>query len=156
MLLRPHGVDSYQRALTKILDGLTYQDLRSLVHNAGSLAADKLSHKICLISRNNRYEISDDVNVQLITKFVESQLVICLRNLQFEEQIDLYNRFACSPSARGMTGPLFEAYCQLRFQTEIFIPMVRLPDSETKPTRGVRPTEKKKAVEAVPERDYRH
>ena len=103
-----------------------------------------------------QYEISDDVNVQLITKFVESQLVICLRNLQFEEQIDLYNRFARSPSARGMTGPLFEAYCQLRFQTEIFIPMVRLLDSETKPTCGVRPTEKKKAVEAVPERDYRH
>src|SRR5882762_7656927 len=97
---------------------------------------------------------------QAITKLVESQLVVCLRNLQIKDQIELYNYFARLPTARHMTGPLFEAYCQLRFQTEIsleFIPMVRLPDPEPKPkpTRGVKPTKKRKVVDAVPEHDYR-
>jgi hypothetical protein len=115
----------------------------------GSLAADNLSHKIYLISQD---KISDNVNVQPMTKFVESQLVICLWNLQ----IKLYNHFTHLPSARLMTGPLFKAYCQLCFQTEIslkFICMVQLPDPEPKLTCGVRPTKKRKVVEAVPKED---
>jgi hypothetical protein len=99
---------------------------------------------------------------QAITKLVESQLVVCLRNLQIKDQIELYNYFARLPTARHMTGPLFEAYCQLRFQTEIaleFIPMVRLPDPEPKPkpkpTREVRSNKKRKVVKAVPGEDYR-
>lgn len=151
-LLQPHGIDSYQCALNEILAGLTSQDLKTSVVNMGSLAADKLSHTICLISRKNRDELSDNVNVQPITKFVESQLVICLRNLQIKDQIELHNRFTRSPSAKRMTGPLFEAYCQLRFQTEIsleFISMVRLPDPDPKPkpTREVRPNKKRKVPE---------
>jgi hypothetical protein len=64
-LLRPCGIDSHKRALNVILAGLTSQDLKSLVGNMGSLAADKLSHKICLISRNNRDEISDETHYKI-------------------------------------------------------------------------------------------
>jgi len=77
-LLRPGGIDSYKRSLTTILAGLTSQQLMGMVVNSGDLAADNVSHNICLISRNNRDEMSDDVNVRPITKSVESRLVVCL------------------------------------------------------------------------------
>jgi len=46
----------------------------------GTLAADKISHKIAL-SAKEQDEISDDMNVQPITKLVESQLVVWSSNL---------------------------------------------------------------------------
>jgi hypothetical protein len=158
-LMRPGGIDAHNDTLNSILAGLTSQQLMDLVDNSGALAADKVSHKICLISRNGD-QMSGKVNVQPITKFVESRLVVCLRNLQIKDQIQLYNRFARVPAARRMTGPLFEAHCQLRFQTQIsleFISMVRLPDPDPKPepTRKARPTKKRKVVDGVLEKGCR-
>lgn len=76
--LSQHGINSYQCGLNEILAGLGSQDLKSLVVNMGtrSLAADKPHHwhTICLISRKNRDELSDNVNVQPITELSNRNL----------------------------------------------------------------------------------
>lgn len=149
----PDDIERYRQTIKTTLRELTAREFQTLVKNSGNLSADKISHKICLIRRNDQVRPSDDVaDVTPITDFVKSQLVICLRNLQIEEQVQLYDQFSKVPSARGMTGVLFEAYCQLRFQKMIslvFIPMVRLPDPTTIP--GPRPTKKQKVVQATVE-----
>lgn len=105
----PNGIDSYRLSIIKILDELTPDKLRELVSRTSSLAMDKLSRKIFLITRKSREKISDDVVVTPITDFVKSQLVIRFRNLQNEEQIQLYKHFSRSCFARSMTDLLFEA-----------------------------------------------
>jgi len=115
---------------------------------------DETSHKICLITRKKRDKISDDVDVTPITDFVKSQLAIRFRNLQTKEQIRLYDHFSRSPSARHMTSPLFEAYCQLRFQTQIHlevISMVRLPDPDPKSKPKPRSIKKRSVVKDASE-----
>jgi hypothetical protein len=153
-MLLCNGVESYKCNLIEALDTVTAQQLMGIVSRSGELAADAVSHKICAISRNNWDEISDDVNVRPITKFVESQLVVRYRNLQIEAQIQLYSHFNHLPSTRGMTGSVFEAYCQLCFQKGIsleIIPMVRLPDRQPKLTQKARSTKKRKMVDDVAE-----
>ena len=150
---KPDDIERYRQTIKTALRELKPHELQTLVENSGNLSADKISHKICLITRNDQVRPSDDVaDVTPITDFVKSQLVICLRNLQIKEQVQLYNQFSKVPSARGMTGVLFEAYCQLRFQKMIslvFIPMVRLPDPTTIPRP--RPTKKQKVVQTTVE-----
>jgi len=138
------ALESYERELGEELWKLTTDQLQDLVSRGAALAMDSFFHKICLIKAdwNN---ISNNIDVTPITNSIASKLAIRFRNLECREQIRLYKYFAGMPSTRGMTGNLFEAYCQQRFQTQIslgFVPMVRLPDPKPKLT----PTAKKREL----------
>ena len=61
---------------------------------------DAVSHKICLISREQRDDMHSDVVVAPITSFIRSILVKQVRSLERAEQIRLYKRFAKVPDSR--------------------------------------------------------
>jgi hypothetical protein len=129
--------------ISNILDDMSVPNYQKLIQESGNdLTLDRISHKICLIRRESihikhadRDTISQLVRITPITDSVRSSLANHFRNLDRGEQIRLYKLFDRLPSTRGMTGNLFEGYCQQRFQSEIsivFLPMVRLPDPEKK------------------------
>jgi hypothetical protein len=96
---------------------------------------DEISHKLCLVQRENLHEVSNSVRVTPITPYVQSKLAIALRNTDSDALIELYRTFAVAPSYRGMTGVVFEAFCQNQFQKRIVIeclPMVRPDDHGSK------------------------
>lgn len=85
----------------------------------------------------NRITISARVKLTPITDCIGSKLALQFRNFGRREQVEIYRRFAPFPTSRGMTGGVFEGYCQQKFQEKISlecIPMVRLPDP--KPARA--------------------
>jgi hypothetical protein len=95
---------------------------------------DAISHAICLIRRVDSVKASAKVQVSPIADFVGSQLAIHFRDLSRRELVQLYKHFAAIPSARGMTGNLFEAYYgQQLFRQHIsieYLPVDRLPDQK--------------------------
>lgn len=62
-----------------------------------------------------------------ITDHMRSRIAIQMRNLDNLQQIDLYRAFADTPWS-GAVEHLFELFCQLRFQTRIFLDFIPLPD----------------------------
>jgi hypothetical protein len=125
--------------ISEIIDDMSMQEYERLVAESGNhLGLEDGWHKICLIRRSNNVithadldTISQLVQIMPITDFIRSLLTNRFRNLDRSEQIRLYKRFARLPSTRGMTGNLFEGYCQQRFQIKIsikFLPMVCLSD----------------------------
>jgi hypothetical protein len=115
-------------------------DFNTLIGDTALLAMDTASHKICVVRRRdktithaNRLNVSSRIQVMPITNCIGSKLVLHYGNLTRRLQVEIYRYFAPFPSTRGMTGSLFEAYCQQIFQGTIsieYIPMVRLPDPE--------------------------
>jgi len=112
------------------------QALEDLVDASEDLTMDAVSHKLCLIKRADLNDLISEVHVAPITDYIESKLALYMRNLEREDQVRLYKTLAATPSGRGMSGHIFEAYCLHKFQSRISIqlyPMVRLEGaSETK------------------------
>ena len=122
----PRNWESYKQDFFTALRDLTPQGLETLVDESGRLAMGEVSHKLCLIWRVGSVTVSDAVQISPITDFVGSQIAIRFRNHQRRDQIQLYKRFAAIPSARGMTGNIFEAYGQQLFQRQISIEYLRM------------------------------
>ena len=129
--LDPCDWESYKQDFFMTLCDLTPQRLETLVGESGRLAMGEVSRKICLIRRVGSVAASAAVQISPMTDFVGSQIAIRFRHHQLRDQIQLYKGLAAIPSARGMTGNIFEAYGQQLFQRQIsieYLPMVRLSD----------------------------
>jgi hypothetical protein len=147
------------RATGGVLSTLTVERFEKLGTASGALTMDADSQRLCLIrragpttiiERANLATISVLVQISPITDSIASQITANFRNLERRAQVRLYRKFSSLPSARGMAGSLFKAYCQQLFDKHVslkFIPMVRLPDPQ--------PTMKRKRTGGTADGDRR-
>jgi len=90
---------------------------------------DDLSHKICLISCENRDNVASLPIVKPITPSMHAKLVCQFRKVERQEQV-MYKRFAKTHDCRAAAGIAFEAAGQVRLQDGMdleLLPMVHLP-----------------------------
>ncbi len=131
-LLEPLEMKKYEDHVRSAVSDITSQKLEKLFKESGALNMDDLSHKICLISRENRDDVASLPIVKPITPNMHSRLVCQFRKLERQEQIRMYNRFAKTRDSRAVAGIAFEAVCQAKLQDYMdleLLPMVHLPPS---------------------------
>ena len=119
----------HKRKVNKVVSNVTAAQLEQLFKDAASLDMDAVSHKICLISREQRDDMHSDVVVAPITSLIRSILVKQVRSIERAERIRLYKLFAKVPDSRAVADMFFEALAQQDLQEGTvlkLIPMVRL------------------------------
>jgi hypothetical protein len=120
----------YEHETEKAISTMTTKELKKLFEDSSSLAMDSVSHKICLISRQDREDVFSKAIVAPITSSIQSRLADHFRTLEHQEQIRLYKRFSEVPALRATTGIFFEAAARRLLEggvTLTIVPMVRLP-----------------------------
>jgi hypothetical protein len=128
-------IDQYRQDLEEAISNLTTSQLETMYRDFRSLSGsvDKISHKICLLTRHDRENVNSKVIVSPITSFIESELRKHFRTLEDDELLRLYDLFSKVPESRRMGGVFFQIIAQRRFQeggVELkSIPMVRLPSN---------------------------
>lgn len=118
------------------ISNLTCKSLEKLFSDASTLEMDKLSHKICLVSRDILENVASLPIVEPITPYVRSKLVCQLRILERREQVRLYKRFAKKSESRALAGVAFEAAGQAMLQDGmglVLVPMVHHPPKPCTP-----------------------
>jgi hypothetical protein len=83
------------------------QKLESLFDECSALEMDDLSHKICLVSRENRDDVTSLPILKPITPNMYSKLACQIRKL--ERQVRMYKRFAKTRDSRAVACIAFEA-----------------------------------------------
>ncbi|KAK2464479.1 hypothetical protein APHAL10511_003458 [Amanita phalloides] len=129
-------IEQYRKDVQEAISNLTANELQRLFQHSHSLTMDAISHKICLISREDRENVRSSAIVSPITSFIKSRLANHFRTLERGEKIRLYKYFSKVPDSRATAGIFFEAAAQGCFQDGItleLLPMVRLPPSQRKP-----------------------
>ena len=134
----PHedpGMEEYKEDIRFTLENLTLQSLRELSRTTQNLNMDKISHKLCLISREELHDVRSWFTVTPITNHMQSRLAIRMRTQDIQRQLEMYEDFDYYPISRGLSGILFENLGHLHFQKPIIIkyaPMARLSrDNQT-------------------------
>ncbi len=128
----PDTLTTYQSTVRSALLQLDLKRLQELAEGVEHLNIDDVSHRIFLVTREDR-KIESRSIIKPMTDQMQSRLASRLRNYNSREQINWYRFFARKPSARGLGGHLFEAFCQQRFRNRINIqcfPLVRLDDMD--------------------------
>ncbi len=110
------SIEQYRRNVQKAISKLTAGELERLAEDSGSLTMDDVSHKICLISREDRENVHSGAVVSPITSSIKSRLSNRFRTLERGEQIRLYKYLSRVPGSRGTAGIFFEAAAQGCFQ----------------------------------------
>lgn len=119
---------THEHETSRALDALTLQSFQGLIFKPQDLGMDDLSHKLCLVKRQNIDDVRSMPYVTHITDHIRSRIAIRMRDLDSLQQVDLYRDLACTPS-RGAAGHIFESFCQQHFQRRIlinYVPMIRL------------------------------
>jgi hypothetical protein len=127
--LSQEKLDAYEKSVQKAISSATASQLEQLFKDSTSLTTDAVSHKICLVSRENRDDVRSPAVVAPITPSIQSRLANQFRNLERGEKIRLYKYFSRVPDSKATAGIFFEAIVQHHFQEDIdleLIPMVRL------------------------------
>lgn len=124
-------LEDYRVALSMALEDLTIDEFQNLVRGARGMSMDAIFYKLLLVRRLNPTDLalSFEVKVLPVTPSIGSRITFQLRNAERAEQVRLYKHLTSLPSAKKLSGNVFEAYCQQRFSEGIlieFIPMVRL------------------------------
>jgi hypothetical protein len=125
-------MDEYTEDLKKAISSTTTHEIKRLFEDAASLTMDAVSHKICLLSRENQDDVHSRAVVAPITPSIQTRLANQFRVLEQAERIRLYRHFAKVPDSRATAGIFFEAAGQRCLQdgmTLELIPMVRLSTS---------------------------
>ena len=94
-----------------------------------------VSHKICLISRQDKENLRSKVIVSPITPTITSRLANHFRSLERGERIRLYKLLSRDPDLRAAAGIFFEAAGQGCLQDGVtlkLLPMVQLSPSQPK------------------------
>ena len=123
-------IAQYINDVQKAIASLKLSKLEQLIEDSSSLAMDEHSHKICLISREDRESVYSSAIVSPITSTIKSRLANHFQTLEHREQIRLYKHFSKVPDSRATAGIFFEAAGQRCLQhgvTLYLVPMVRLP-----------------------------
>jgi hypothetical protein len=130
MAFEPRELSLYVHSTEQALKQLSLESLQHLIHNTAHLDMDEISHKLCLLRREDTHQIHYPIRITPITPHIQSKLVIVLRDRDSRQQMKLYRKLAAlSSNVRGMTSSIFEAFCLQRFKKQIVIdcvPMVRL------------------------------
>jgi hypothetical protein len=123
-------IAQYKKDVQKAIASLKLSKLEQVVEDSSSLTMDGLSHKVCLISREDRERVYSSAALSPITSSIKSRLANHFRTLDHREQIRLYKHFSKVPDSRAMAGIFFEAAGQRCLQHGVtlhLVPMVRLP-----------------------------
>ena len=102
----------YQVDVHRAISNITLEQLERLFQDASSLDMDDISHKICLISHEDRNNVTSEPIAMPITSSIKTRLVGQIQKLEWQDQICLYKRFEKVPDSRGLAGILFEAAAQ--------------------------------------------
>jgi len=130
-----HRIKQYKQDVQEAISKLTADKLERLLEETSSLTMDEVSHKICLISRQDRENVYSSPVVSPITSLIKSRLASRFRKLERGEQIRLYKYLSKVPDLRATAGIFFEAAAQGCLQDGVtleLLPMVRLPPSQRK------------------------
>ena len=125
-----HRRERYEDDLRNAISNITAESLEAMFNAAGYLEMDKLSHKICIIRRENLENVASLQIVEATTPYIRSKLVYQLRILERRDQVRLYKRFSKTRDCRALAGVAFEAAGQAMLQDGIglaLVPMVHLP-----------------------------
>jgi hypothetical protein len=131
----PYELEEYKDALNKTLLCITVEKFEKLIKDTSALSMDAVSHKICLLSREERDDIHSQSTVAPITLSIQSKLAARFRNLHRDEQIRLYKYFQRVPELRKVAGIFYEAIVQSYLQDGRIlelVPMVTLEESKRK------------------------
>lgn len=131
-VLEPLEMSEYEDDVRRAVSDITSQKLEKLFDESSALEMDDLSQKICLISRENRDNVTSLPIVKPITPNVHSKLVCQFRKLERQEQVRMYKRFDKTRDCRAVAGIAFKAAGQVMLQdgTDLeLLPMVHLPQS---------------------------
>lgn len=132
--LRSAQINQYKWDTKTAISALTTSKLEQLFIDTNSLTMDNTSHKIYLISRRDRENVSSLATVSPITSSIKLRLAIHFQTLELHEQIRLYKYFSKVPGSSEMAGIFFEAAGQRCLQGGVeleFVPMVQLASSLT-------------------------
>ena len=116
LVFNSYGLRTYEDDLRKTIKDLTSEALEKLFEDADAFEMGKLSHKICLISRDTLEDVAGLPIVKPITLYVHSKLVCQFRTLGPYEELRLYKKFAKTCDSRELVGVAFEAVCQTWLQ----------------------------------------
>jgi hypothetical protein len=83
-------LEEYKNAVNKTLSGITAVQIETLIKDTYALSMDAVSHKICLLSRQQRDDVHSPAVVAPITHSIQSRLSTRFRNLHRDKQIRLY------------------------------------------------------------------
>ena len=128
-------LEQYRQDVQQAILNITTSDLQRLLQDSRSLTMNAVSHKLCLISRQDGENAYSGPIVSPITSSIKSRLANRFRTLERGEQIRLYKYLSKVPGSRAMAGIFFEAAAQGCFQDGValeLLPMVRLPYSQGK------------------------
>ena len=83
-------LEKYEDEVTTTILEVTADKLENMIRDAASLTTmDQVSHKICLISREDRYKVHSRAVVAPITLFVQSKLANRFRNLMAPKTVSV-------------------------------------------------------------------
>ena len=125
----PEDWEPYKDEVRHALMEVTLQKLQELTKKSEDLNMDSVSHKLCLIRREDRDIVSSAFLVMPITDHIRSRLAIRVRDYDMDQLIETFKLFFSVASSRGMSGNIFENICHQRFQKQILLKymlMVRL------------------------------
>lgn len=131
----PEELEEYKQAVNMALSDITVKTIERLIKDTSALSMDRVSHKICLLSRGKRDDVHSPAVVAPITPSMQSRLGTRFRNLHRDEQIRLYKYFERVPESRKVAGIFYEAIVQSYFQEGRIlklVPMVTLEDTKRK------------------------
>jgi hypothetical protein len=108
---------------------------KKLSSDAARMEYDALSHKICLVRRKRGSVLGHaKYTTEFISIAAEQKVAQRIEDFTIEQLLDIWNSFSRLSDARGMAGPIFEAFVHRRFNTRIYLdvtPMVRLNKSNS-------------------------
>jgi hypothetical protein len=133
----PIQLEKYRRALNRTLSNITAKTIEKLIKNTAALSMDSVSHKICLLSREELDKVYSEAVVAPITPFVKSKLSACLRNLHRDEQIRLYKHFERVPESRKVAGIYYEAIVQSYLQDGRILKLVSMVTLEERKRKSL-------------------
>jgi hypothetical protein len=116
MACNSHALSLYNNNVKLASQNVEDVNIERLVKKAAGMVMDDISHKLCLIRRENIHHVPFPVCVMPITLYMQSKLAIALQDKDSCEQIKCYRTFAAVLSFREMSGFVFETFCQNCFQ----------------------------------------
>ena len=122
----------YERDVEKAILTVTADSLEKIIREATAFNMDVLSHKILLLSREERDDVHSLPIISPLTHSIQSRLASQLRYLEQAELIRMYKRLAKDSDSRATAGIPFESAAQLCLQDTMnleLVPMVRLANS---------------------------
>ena len=118
----------YGVRVDKALNQVTLERLQQLTTDTDSLTMDKMSHKLCLLRREDINDVESDFLISPITEHIQYEIANRILFCSLQRQIETFQSLYSNPSSKAMAGTVFENIFHLRFRQRIFIqfmPMVR-------------------------------